>query len=90
MARAALRIALGMVTLLAAVYLADLVGLHFNHNPTGIVSIRSYYAVPRNDKREELMFNDPEDETCVNTLFPHQQMPPCWYLRRHTQQRISL
>ncbi len=90
MVKAALRIGLALLTLVAASYLVDLLALHFNHNPTGTVTVRSYYAVPRNDKREELMFNDPEEDTCVNSLFPHRQTPPCWYLRRHTQKRISL
>jgi hypothetical protein len=25
----------------------------------------------------------PEDQVCVNSLFPHQGYPACWYLRRH-------
>ena len=90
MAKAVSRIALSLLTLLAATYLADLTLLHFNKSPTGTVTVRSYYAVPRKDKREEFMFNDPEDETCVNSLLPHQQMPPCWYLRRHPEKRIDL
>jgi hypothetical protein len=27
----------------------------------------------------------PIDQTCINSLFPHQGYTPCWYLRRHTQ-----
>jgi hypothetical protein len=46
--------------------------------------------VPRKDKKEEYLFDDPHDQTCVNALFPHQQMPPCWYLRRHPEVRTDL
>jgi hypothetical protein len=78
------------ITALAILYLGDLALLRVRKEPTATVTVHPYYAVPRNDKREELMFDDPRDETCVNSLFPHQQMSPCWYLRRHPEKRISL
>ncbi len=84
------RVAFLLVVLLAATYLADLAVLRFRKDPTGVVTVHPYTAVPRNDKREELIFDDPHDETCVNTLFPHQAMLPCWYLKSHPQRRHSL
>jgi hypothetical protein len=85
-----IRALFALVTGVAALYLIDLALLRFSRNPTGTVTVRPYYAVPRNDKREEFMFDDPRDETCVNAIFPHQQMSPCWYLRKHPEKRISL
>jgi hypothetical protein len=90
MLKHAAKILFALITLLAAVYIADIAVLKLRKDPTGIVTVHPYTAVPRNDKREELIFDDPRDETCVNSLFPHQQMSPCWYLRKHPEKRTSL
>jgi len=79
------RIIFGLLITISVAYLGDLAILHLRGDPTAAVTVHPYTAVPRNDKKEELIFDDPRDETCVNSLFPHQQMPPCWYLRRHPQ-----
>jgi hypothetical protein len=80
----------GLLVGVAAVYLADVAALQLRKDPTGVVTVHPYTAVPRKDKKEEYIFDDPQDETCVNSLFPHQHMTPCWYLRGHTQKRTSL
>jgi hypothetical protein len=76
------------------VYLADFCALRFrvatHRNPYGTVEVRPYYAVPRKDHKIEFMFDDPRDETCVNSLFPHDGHDPCWYLRRNREKRINL
>jgi len=90
MLKSAARILFALITLLAATYLADIAVLKFRKDPTGTVTVHPYTAVPRNDKREELIFDDPRAETCVNSLFPHQQMSPCWYLRKYPERRTSL
>jgi hypothetical protein len=58
--------------------------------PFGTVTVQSYDAVPQKDHKTEFLFENPHDETCVNSLFPHMGDAPCWYLRRHTEQRIDL
>jgi hypothetical protein len=84
------RVLFALATALATLYIADLAVLKFRKDSTGVVKVHPYTAIPRNDKREELIFDDPHDEACVNTLFPHAQMSPCWYLRRHPQRRLNL
>jgi len=84
------RVLFALVVALAAVYLADVANLKLRKDPTGTVTIHPYTAVPRKDKKEEFLFDDPQDETCVNSLLPHQQMPPCWYLSRHPEKRTDL
>jgi hypothetical protein len=56
-------------------------------NAFGTVTVHPYYAFPRKDKKTELMFDDPRDETCANSLFPQMGYSPCWYLRRHTDRQ---
>lgn len=80
----------GLLIALSVVYLIDLGQLRFRANPTATVTVRSYTAVPRNDKREEILLDDPVDQTCVNSLLPHQDMTPCWYLRRHPEKKNDL
>lgn len=79
---------------LAIVYALDYAVLRYriatNRNPYGTVTVRPYYAVPRKDHKTEFLFDDPHDQTCVNSLFPHFGDTPCWYLTRHTEPRIDM
>lgn len=80
----------GLAMGVSALYLIDLAMLRLRHDPTATVTVRPYTVVPRNDKREEILFDDPRDESCVNSLLPHQGMTPCWYLRRHPEIKNKL
>ena len=91
----ALRNALaGAVVLIAAAYLADYAVLRFrvatNRNATATVTVRPVYAMPQKNRSTEFMLGDPQDQTCVNSLFPHMSDLPCWYLQRHKEQQISM
>lgn len=55
----------------------------------GTVTVHPYYAFPRKDKKTELIFDDPQDETCANSLFPQMGYSPCWYLRRHPDRQLA-
>lgn len=85
-----------IVALLAiAIYLGDLLSVRYGfpgHRATyGSVVVTQTYAVPEKDpKKEDYFFVPPEAQTCVNALFPHFGYPPCWYLRRHQQQRVDM
>jgi hypothetical protein len=83
-----------VVALVVVVYAADYVLLRYRvsaHQAAfDTVTVKPYYAVPRKDHKIEYLPDDPKDETCVNSLFPHLGDTPCWYLRTHTKQRISL
>jgi hypothetical protein len=61
-----------------------------NGNAFGTVTVHRYYAVPQKSGKLEFLSTDPQDQTCVHALFPHLGDPPCWYLVRHTEQRIDL
>jgi hypothetical protein len=84
------RVLFSFVVVCAAVYLADIAILQLRQDPTSTVTVHPYTAIPRKDKKEEFLFDDPQDETCLNSLFPHQHTPPCWYLRRHPEKRTDL
>jgi hypothetical protein len=61
-----------------------------NGNAFGTVTVHRYYAVPQKSGKLEFLSTDPQDQTCVHSLFPHLGNAPCWYLVRHTEQRINL
>jgi hypothetical protein len=61
-----------------------------NRNPYGSVVVRRTYAVLQKNGKTQFIFDPPAPENCVNALFPHTGMRPCWYLRRHPEQRTNI
>jgi hypothetical protein len=53
-------------------------------------TVTSYDAIPQKSGKTLMIFHPPEQQTCVNSLFPREGYPPCWYLQRHTEQRIDM
>ena len=83
----------GGAVLLLLLYAGDFLSLRYQiprREPFGSVRVRHFYAVALKNKSTEYMFDDPQDEPCVNAIFPHYGDPPCWYLTRHKQQRIDI
>jgi hypothetical protein len=78
----------------AVVYICDYLILRFrvatNGQPFDTVTVHPYYAVPQKDQKTEFLLGDPTDQQCVNSLFPHMGDSPCWYLTRHTDQRVDM
>lgn len=64
--------------------------LSANRQPYGQFTVTSYDAVPQKNGKTQFIFNPPAQQTCVNALFPRQGYVPCWYLQRHTEQRINM
>ena len=54
------------------------------------VSVRQYYAIEEKNGRREYVFGSMQDETCVNAVFGHQGLRPCWYLRRHRERQVQI
>lgn len=71
-------------------YLLLRVRMATNRSPYGTVTIQPYYAVPQKDGKTQFLFDDPQDETCVHSLFPHAGDDPCWYLSRKKEKRIDM
>jgi hypothetical protein len=61
-----------------------------NRNPYGSVVVSRYYAVAQKNGKTQFIFDPPAPETCVNALYPHSGMEPCWYLRRHPEQHMNI
>lgn len=61
-----------------------------NRNAYGSVTVNHYYAVLQKNGKTQFIFDPPAAETCVNALFPHEGLLPCWYLSRHPDQRTDI
>jgi len=86
---------IAVVLLLAALtYSGEYLSLRYriprSRQPFGTVTVTPVYIIHEKNGKTEYDFKDPEDDTCVNSLFPHFGYPPCWYLARHTQRQIEI
>lgn len=54
------------------------------------VTVRQYYAINEKNNRTEYVFGSTLDQPCVASLFAHQGLQPCWYLRRHPEQQVKI
>jgi hypothetical protein len=82
------RALLYFVILLGVVYLADF--LAARTHPLGSMQVAPYYAIHLKNKKVEFDFDVPtETQSCVQSMAPHFGYPPCWYLKKHTVERID-
>ena len=88
-----LRVLTIVLVMLVAVYLGDDLSLRYriprNREPLGAVTVQRYDAIEEKNNKTEFDFENPITVTCVHSLFPHMGYQPCWYLSRHSEQRIN-
>src|SRR5215831_11017337 len=60
-----------------------------HRDPYGSVVVSHYYAVSQKSGKTQFIFDPPAPEQCVHALFPHSDLQPCWYLKRHPEQRTD-
>lgn len=89
MPRLAKRIALALLVLAAATYLADYAIWHIrNARGTGMSTIQvdTYLSTALKGNKAEYDYLGSQPEPCANALFPHGGAPACWWLARHKEQ----
>jgi hypothetical protein len=87
-----LRIVGALVLLASLIYAGDylLVRYKDSSNQFSTVTIQPYYAIHQKNGRTEYDYPAPQTQTCIRSLFPHFGYTPCWYVKRHTDQRIDI
>ena len=88
-----LRVAAFFLVLAVAAYVYDSFAIRYIVSPSrqfGAVDVDWFESVPQKGGKIEYFYDHIQSQRCVNSLFPHFGMPPCWYARRHTQKSISL
>lgn len=83
------RVLISVVVVLAGGYVTDYLVLHYRGQPRGSVIIQRYDAIAEKNNKTEFDFEAPITQSCVHSVFPHMGYEPCWYLARHSEQRIN-
>jgi hypothetical protein len=85
---------LSAIVLTSLVYAGDYLSLRSrlsgNHQPFGNVAVQSEYVIHEKNGKTEYQFPQPENQVCVESLFPHLGYSPCWYLRRHAEKQVEI
>lgn len=84
---------LALVALFVLVYAADYGILRVRiarNSGYDTVTVQQYYAINEKNNKTEYVFGSTQDQPCVNSLFGHQGLQPCWYLRRHPEQQVKI
>lgn len=84
----------GLALLAGLVYAGDYVSIRYripkNRNQFGTVTVTRLYVIHEKNNKREYELAPSEDRTCVHSLFPQLGYPPCWYVSRHTEERIEI
>jgi hypothetical protein len=89
------RVRIGVIILvvLGLAYAADDLSVRYHiprtRQPFATVTVQRYDAISEKNNKTEFVYEDPVSETCVRSIVPHMGYVPCWYLRRHSEQRIN-
>jgi len=79
---------------LSILYISDYALIRYrmakNRSPLGTVTVQRYYAVPQKNRKTEFYFDQPQDQSCIHSLFPHFGYSPCWYLNRKRVKQINI
>lgn len=59
-------------------------------DPVQTITFQPVYAIARKDGKSEFDFGDPQNATCVHSIFPHLGYNPCWYVLRESQKPIPI
>jgi hypothetical protein len=85
---------LSALSVTAILYAVDYVVFRYrvakDQQPFGQITVTRYYAVEQKSGKTQFIFQPPEAQSCVHSLFPHADCVPCWYLERHTEQRTDI
>jgi hypothetical protein len=84
------RIAVIVVLGCVLVYGTDFAVLLTRTAQYGSVRVSVMYAVKMKNRQTTYLPEEPQDLSCVNSMFPQKGYAPCWYLTRHRQQTVEI
>jgi hypothetical protein len=93
MKKIALHSAAVLILAVAIIYAVDYLLLRIRigrNSGYGAVTVQQYYEINEKNNRTEYVFGATFDQPCVNSLFGHQGLQPCWYLRRHPERQVNI
>ena len=84
------RTALFLLAALLATFAGDWLAFKLEGAPQSTVTVSRTLVVPLKNNKEEYDYIGTADEPCSVSLFPQGGMPPCWWLRRNTNQNVKV
>ena len=89
----ALRVLLTTIALAALVYAGDRISIVYRipkgREPFGSVQVQKVFTVKLKNQKKEYMFDPPQPQQCVHSLFPQLGLAPCWYLELHRTEEVD-
>ena len=90
---AVLRVILITLALLLLIYGADYVSVAYRipkgRQQFGTVQVQRVYTVKLKNQKTDYMFEAPEPQQCVHSLFPQLGLLPCWYRQQHRTEEVD-
>lgn len=91
--RTVTRVTLVAAIVIALAYIVDAawvrIRLAIHRDPTSRINVAVTLTVPQKNGRLGLFPGGVETRSCVRSLFPQLGLAPCWYIERHTEERIN-
>jgi hypothetical protein len=88
-----LRLMLAALLVLVLAYSADHLALVYRiprgRPQFGSVQVQRVYAVKLKNHKTEYMFDPPQPQPCVHSVFPQLGLIPCWYRERHRTDEVD-
>jgi hypothetical protein len=84
------RIAVFLVGAGAATFAIDWAAFRLQGSPQSVVTVNRMMVVPLKNNKQEYDYMGTFDEPCSISLFPQGNLTPCWWLRKHANQNVSI
>jgi hypothetical protein len=89
-----IRLLIAVILLAAMVYGGDWGVVRYyswrHRDVFGTVSVTPVYVIHEKSGKTNYQYDQPQDQTCVHSLFPHFGYSPCWYVSRHQEEHIEI
>ena len=83
----------GLLVLLGVLFVGDYGWLRIregrDQSAHDTVEVQIVAQIPQKGNKAEYVPQDSQVQSCVRSIFPHEDQQPCWYLRRHSQQQVN-
>lgn len=80
----------GLIVACLAVYGGDSALFRLHGQPKSAVTVTRYMTVALKGNKTEFDYQGTIDVPCAQALFPQTGLSPCWWLRRHPEQRTDV
>lgn len=84
------RVVFALIVATLALYGGDSALFQLRGQPKETVAVTRYMAISLKGNKTEFDAQGTLDTPCARALFPQAGLSPCWWLRRHPEQRTDV